>query len=159
MMRMSKFAFAILAAVFAVLTPAAGHAQHWPQRTVKFVVPLGPASGTDICARLFADRLSARWGQAVVVENRPGGDGMVAINAFLGAADDHVLLFAPTSSFTAHPFLYDKLSYDPRDFVPIARVSNTLIAMAVPVSLNVASMPELVALIRAPGSGMDATFN
>ena len=151
-MRVSKFASAILAAVFAVLTPAAGHAQHWPQRTVKFVVPLGPASGTDICARLFADRLSARWGQAVVVENRPGGDGMVAINAFLGAADDHVLLFAPSSSFTAHPFLYDKLSYDPRDFVPIARVSNTLIAMAVPASLNVASMPELVALIRSqPG--------
>jgi len=151
-MRVSKLAWAILAATFAALAPAAGHAQSWPQRTVKFVVPLGPASGVDIGARLFADRLSARWGQAVVVENRPGGDGMVAINAFLGAADDHTLLFAPTSSFTAHPFLYDKLSYDPRDFVPIARVSNTLIAMAVPTSLNVASMHELVALIRAqPG--------
>jgi tripartite-type tricarboxylate transporter receptor subunit TctC len=151
-MRVSKLAWAILAATFAALAPAAGHAQSWPQRTVKFVVPLGPASGVDIGARLFADRLSARWGQAVVVENRPGGDGMVAINAFLGAADDHTLLFAPTSSFTAHPFLYDKLSYDPRDFVPIARVSNTLIAMAVPTSLNVASMHELVALIRGqPG--------
>jgi tripartite-type tricarboxylate transporter receptor subunit TctC len=149
---MSKLVSAIVAAVLAALAPAAGHAQSWPQRTVKFVVPLGPASGVDIGARLFADRLSARWGQAVVVENRPGGDGMVAINAFLGAADDHILLFAPTSSFTAHPFLYDKLSYDPRDFVPVARVSNTLIAMAVPTSLNVASLHELVALIRAqPG--------
>jgi tripartite-type tricarboxylate transporter receptor subunit TctC len=152
MLRVSKFAWAILAAALAVLAPTAGHAQQWPQRTVKFVVPLGPASGVDIGARLFADRLSARWGQAVVVENRPGGDGMVAINAFLGAADDHTLLFAPTSAFTAHPFLYDKLSYDPRDFIPVARVSNTLIAMAVPASLNVASMQELVALIRAqPG--------
>jgi tripartite-type tricarboxylate transporter receptor subunit TctC len=151
-MRVSKFASAILAAAFALLAPTAAQSQQWPQRTVKFVLPLGPASGVDIGARLFADRLSARWGQAVVVENRPGGDGMVAINAFLGAADDHVLLFAPTSSFTAHPFLYDKLSYDPRDFVPIARVSNTLIAMAVPASLNVASLHELVALIRAqPG--------
>src|SRR5690349_12813267 len=152
LMRVSKFASAILAVALTVLAPAASHAQSWPQRTVKFVVPLGPASGVDIGARLFADRLSARWGQAVVVENRPGGDGMVAINAFLGAADDHTLLFAPTSSFTAHPFLYDQLSYDPRDFVPIARVSNTLIAMAVPASLNVASLPDLVALIRAqPG--------
>jgi tripartite-type tricarboxylate transporter receptor subunit TctC len=151
-MRASKFASAIFATAFAVLAPAPGQAQSWPQRTVKFVVPLGPASGVDIGARLFADRLSARWGQSVVVENRPGGDGMVAINAFLGAGDDHTLLFAPTSSFTAHPFLYDKLSYDARDFVPIARVSNTLIAMAVPASLNVASMQELVALIRArPG--------
>ena len=147
-MRVSKFASAIFAAAFAVLAPAPGQAQSWPQRTVKFVVPLGPASGVDIGARLFADRLSARWGQSVVVENRPGGDGMVAINAFLGAGDDHTLMFAPTS----HPFLYDKLSYDARDFVPIARVSNTLIAMAVPASLNVASMQELVALIRArPG--------
>src|SRR5438132_7627733 len=136
-MRVSKFASAIFAAAFAVLAPAPGQAQSWPQHTVKFVVPLGPASGVDIGARLFADRLSARWGQAVVVENRPGGDGMVAINALLGAGDDHTLLFAPTSSFTAHPFLYDKLSYDARDFVPIARVSNTLIAMAVPASLNV----------------------
>ena len=151
-MHVSKFASAILAVALTILAPAAGHAQSWPQRTVKFVVPLGPASGVDIGARLFADRLSARWGQAVVVENRPGGDGMVAINAFLGAADDHTLLFAPTSSFTAHPFLYDKLSYDPRDFVPIARVSNTLIAMAVPASLNVTSMQDLVAMIRTqPG--------
>jgi len=88
----------------------------------------------------------------MVIENRPGGDGMVAINAFLGASDDHTLLFAPTSSFTAHPFLYDQLNYDARDFVPIARVSNTLIAMAVPASLNVPSMNDLAALIRAhPG--------
>jgi tripartite-type tricarboxylate transporter receptor subunit TctC len=151
-MHVRKFASSILAAALAVLAPAPGQAQSWPQRTVKFVLPLGPASGVDITARLFADRLSARWGQPVVVENRPGGDGMVAISAFLSAADDHTLLFAPTSSFTAHPYLYDKLSYDPRDFVPIARVSNTLIAMAVPASLNVASMQDLVALIRAqPG--------
>jgi tripartite-type tricarboxylate transporter receptor subunit TctC len=148
----SKFASAILAAIFALLLPAPGQAQSWPQRLVKFVVPLGPASGVDIGARLFADRLAARWGQPVVVENRPGGDGMVAINAFLGAGDDHTLLFAPTSSFTAHPFLYDQLNYDARDFVPIARVSNTLIAMAVPASLNVASMHDLAALVRAqPG--------
>jgi tripartite-type tricarboxylate transporter receptor subunit TctC len=154
-MRVTKFALTlsvILAAIFALLAPAPGQAQSWPQRAVKFVVPLGPGSGVDIGARLFADRLSARWGQPVVVENRPGGDGMVAINAFLGAGDDHTLLFAPTSSFTAHPFLYDQLSYDARDFVPIARVSNTLIAMAVPTSLNVASMDQLAAMIRAqPG--------
>jgi len=153
--RVSKFVPAIsviLTAIFALLLPAPGQAQSWPQRAVKFVVPLGPGSGVDIGARLFADRLSARWGQPMVIENRPGGDGMVAINAFLGASDDHTLLFAPTSSFTAHPFLYDQLNYDARDFVPIARVSNTLIAMAVPASLNVASMNDLAALIRAhPG--------
>jgi tripartite-type tricarboxylate transporter receptor subunit TctC len=100
----------------------------------------------------LADRLSKRWGQPVVVENRPGGDAIVAISAFVGAHDDHILLASPTSSFTAHPYLHDDLPYKPSDLLPIARVSNTLITIAVPKSLNVGSLAELVALVRAqPG--------
>ena len=97
--------------------------QSWPQRPVKFILPLGPGSGADIGARLIAEKLAAKWGQPVVVENRPGGDGFVAINAFVSARDDHMLLFGPASSFTAHPYLHDKLPYDPRDLAPVARVS------------------------------------
>jgi tripartite-type tricarboxylate transporter receptor subunit TctC len=127
-------------------------AADWPMRPVRFIVTLGAGSGADIGARLFADRLSQRWGQPVVVENRPGGDGIVAINAFVGAHDDHVLLFSPTASFTAHPFLHDHLPYKPSDLVPITRVSNTVIAIAVPTSLGVNSLSELVALARSePG--------
>src|SRR5579862_3754196 len=88
-----------LAGLFATRSPSAA-ADAWPQRTVRFILPLGAGSGSDIGARLFADRLSARWGHPVVVENRPGGDGFVAINAFISAHDDHTLLFAPTSTFT-----------------------------------------------------------
>ena len=84
-------------------SPQALSQQAWPQRTVKFLLPLGPGSGVDIGTRLLADRLSARWGQPVVVENRPGGDAIVAISAFVNAHDDHLLLATPTSSFTAHP--------------------------------------------------------
>ncbi|HKA70847.1 MAG TPA: tripartite tricarboxylate transporter substrate binding protein, partial [Xanthobacteraceae bacterium] len=71
------------AALFAALALWAppSQAQNWPQRSVKFILPLGPGSGVDISARLFADRLTAKWGQPVVVENRPGGDAIVAINA------------------------------------------------------------------------------
>jgi tripartite-type tricarboxylate transporter receptor subunit TctC len=123
-------------------------AQSWPQRPVKFIVALGPGSGADIGARLFADRLSARWGQPVVVENRPGGDGVVGINAMLGAKDDHTFLFTPTSSFVGHPYLYTKLPYDAPDLLPIARVSSTVVALAVPTSLNVASVKEFLALAR-----------
>jgi tripartite-type tricarboxylate transporter receptor subunit TctC len=127
-------------------------AADWPTRPVKFIVTLGAGSGADIGARLFADRLSQRWGQPVVVENRPGGDGIVAINAFLSAHDDHVLLFSPTASFTAHPFLHERLPYKPSDLDPIARVSNTVIAIAVPKSLGVDSLAKLVALARSePG--------
>jgi tripartite-type tricarboxylate transporter receptor subunit TctC len=143
-------AFALLATLVLVAKPSA--AQTWPQRTVKFIVTLGPGSGVDIGTRLLADRLSKRWDQPVVVENRPGGDGVVAINAFVGANDDHVLLAAPSGSFTAHPFIYKHLSYKPADIVPIARVSNTIIVMAAPASLEVKSVADLVAMARAqPG--------
>jgi tripartite-type tricarboxylate transporter receptor subunit TctC len=98
-----KWALSALVAaalVLPALIPAEAAAQSWPNRPVRFIVTLGPGSGVDIGARLFADKLTARWGQSVVVENRPGGDGMVAITAFLGAHDDHVLLVSPVSSFT-----------------------------------------------------------
>jgi tripartite-type tricarboxylate transporter receptor subunit TctC len=145
----------ILAAVLALVIPAApapAQAPTWPQRPVRFLVTLGPGSGIDIGTRLLADRLSARWGQPVVVENRPGGDGLVAIGAMISAHDDHVLLASPTSSFTAHPFVYKNVPYKPEDLQPIARVSNTIIVMAVPTDLPVKSLAEFVALARAqPG--------
>jgi tripartite-type tricarboxylate transporter receptor subunit TctC len=151
---MQRLAFGVLAMLVLMLVLAAAPAtaqtsQAWPQRPVKFIVTLGPGSGVDIGARLIADRLSHRWGQPVVVENRPGGDGLVAISAFAGANDDHVLLAAPSGSFTAHPLIFKNLPYKPADLAPIARISNTIIAMAVPASLEVKSVAELVAMARA----------
>src|SRR5262249_1352399 len=131
---------------------AAPAAESWPTRPVKFLVTLGAGSGADIGARLFADRLSQRWGQPVIVENRPGGAALVAINAFVNAHDDHVLLFAPSGSFTAHPYLHDHLPYKPSDLVPIVRVSNTIIVVAVPTDIHIDTMAQLVARARAePG--------
>jgi len=65
----------------------------------EIILPFGPASGTDIAARLIGDRPCARWGKPVVIENRPGGDGLVAINAFVSANDDHTLLWVPVGTF------------------------------------------------------------
>lgn len=130
-------------------------AEDWPTRPVRLILTLGAGSGTDIGARLLADRLAQRWGQPVIVDNRPGGDGLVAINAFVTAHDDHVLLCTPSSSFTAHPFLHDNLPYKPDDLVPIARISNTLIAISVPASMNVASFGDLIALARAEPGKLD----
>jgi tripartite-type tricarboxylate transporter receptor subunit TctC len=113
------------------IAQAQAQAPAWPTRAVKFIVPFGPGAGADIGARLFSEKLAARWGQPVVVENRPGGNSLVAINAFLGANDDHILLFGPSGAFTVHPFIYSKLPYDPKDLVPIVRVSNTILAAAV----------------------------
>jgi tripartite-type tricarboxylate transporter receptor subunit TctC len=144
--------FAVALAAVLAIAAMAGAQDTWPNRPVRFLLTLGAGSGSDIGARLLADRLSPRWGQPVVVENRPGGDGIVAINAFVTAHDDHVLLFAPASSFTAHPYLHDDLPYKPSDLVPITQVSNTIIVIAVPASMNVNSLKELAALARAePG--------
>ena len=147
---------ALLAAVIVssalTLSGTVSSAQIWPQRIVKLIVPLGPASGADVTARLLADHLSRRWGQAVVVENRPGADGIVGLTAFLSGSDDHVLLFTPTGTFTAHPFLHEKLAYNPSQLVPIARVTNTLVTITVPTSLKLNSLAELTTFVRSqPG--------
>jgi len=124
--------FAIFGALLLAATaPVPAQAQNWPQRPVKFIVPFGPGAGADIGARLFAEKLSAKWGQPVVIENRPGGDSIVAIQAFLAANDDHTFLFGPSGNFTVHPFVYSKLPYDPKELIPFARASNTILAMAV----------------------------
>jgi tripartite-type tricarboxylate transporter receptor subunit TctC len=87
-----------------------------------------------------------------VIENKPGGDGIVAITAFTSAQDDHTLLMSPTSSFTHHPWFYDKLPYDPADLVPVARVSNTIVSIVVPASSSIHSLRDLVeAARREPG--------
>ena len=117
---------------FLAFAVAPAQAEPWPQRPVKFILPLGPGAGVDVTARLIADRLTKRWDQPVVVENRPGGDGMVAITAFISAHDDHTLLFSPAGSFTAHPYLHEKMPYNPGELAPIARVTNTLVAFGVP---------------------------
>jgi tripartite-type tricarboxylate transporter receptor subunit TctC len=140
-----------LAAAIAAAPTASAQAK-WPTRPVKFIVTLGVGSGADIGARLFADRLSRKWGQPVIVDNRPGGDALVAINAFVTAHDDHVLLFAPSGSFTAHPYAHDTLPYKPSDLVPIVRVSNTIVVVAVPTATHIESIAQMVARARAePG--------
>jgi len=125
-------------------------AQTYPQHAVKFILPFGPAAGTDTTARLLAEKLAARWGKPVVVENRPGGDGLVAINAFTSANDEHTLLFVPAATFTAHPYVHEKLPYDAeRDLLPITNVTTIVIALGAPTSLNVKTLAEFIALARA----------
>jgi tripartite-type tricarboxylate transporter receptor subunit TctC len=128
-------------------------AQTWPQRPVRLLVPFGAGSATDITARLFADRLAQRWGQPVVVENRPGGDSNIAVGAFASARDDHTILYSAPNPITVNPILYEKLPYDPsQDLVPISLGSEIFIVVAAPESLKINSLPELVAMARAqPG--------
>ena len=92
----------------------------WPQQTVKLIVPQPPGGGLDTLSRILADRLSAMWGQQVVVENRAGGSSIIGVEAAARATDGHTLLVANDSGLTFNPHLFATLPYDPvKDFEPI----------------------------------------
>ena len=147
---------AAFAAVFTIVSLNAA-AQSWPQKPVKFILSLGPGSGADIGARLYADRFTRMWGQPAVVENRPGGDGVIAINAVISAKDDHTLLWGPTANFVGHPYSLDKIPYDPKELVPVARVSGTVVTIAAPATMNMGSLKELLARAKEQPGKMNWT--
>ncbi len=151
-MRLKALAGFASLALFATFGTSLAQTQaSWPQRNVQFVLPFGAGSATDIAARLLAERLQNKWGKSVVVENRPGGDGLIAIRSFLQANDDHVLLYASSASFIAHPYtLNQKVPYDlNKDFAPIARVADTLLVLAVPTDMKINSLKDWAAAAKA----------
>ena len=155
---MPRILFVIATVLFASLQTFAGAAaESYPQRPVHFILNFGPGSGVDITARLLGDKLSTKWGKPVVIENRAGGDGLVAINAFTSANDDHTLLFVPASVFTAHPYTHDKLPYDQeRDLIPIVNVTTIVVALSAPASLGINSLKDFVELARAKPDTLNA---
>jgi tripartite-type tricarboxylate transporter receptor subunit TctC len=128
-------------------------AAEWPHRAVRLIAPLPAGSASDFSARLFAERLSQRWGQPVIVENRPGADGVIGVSAFLGTDDDHTLLYAISAVFTVLPITHEKLPYDPvRELVPIASASDVVLGIAVTGKKSIRSLHGLVQAARAePG--------
>lgn len=132
---------------------SASVAADWPHRTVRLIAPVPAGSASDFSARLFAERLSQRWGQPVIVENRPGADGTTGVSAFLSTDDDHTLLYAISAVVTVHPITHEKLSYDPvRQLVPISPASDVVLAMAASGKSSIRSLGGLVETARAqPG--------
>src|SRR5262245_22970174 len=125
-------------------------AEPWPQRTVRVIVPLPPGTAIDVSARLFADRLSVRWRQPVIVENIPGADGVLAAKEFVNRHDDHTLLYSFAGLITINPLLYEKLPYDPaRDLAPIATSSDNFLAIAASKKAQVSSLDGLVKRAKA----------
>ena len=149
-----------LALASGVGAPMLAHAQSgeaWPRRSVKFIVPFAPGAGADIGARLAADVLSRKWGQAVIVENRPGGDSLIAIRAVVSENDDHQFLFSPAGNFTPHPYRHEKLGYvRARDLLPIARFSNTVLSVSISNSLGITTLKEFVDLARKKPKELNA---
>src|SRR5919106_4453808 len=95
----------VLLAVDVVLVALAGCSRGtaeraWPSKPVRLIVPFGAGTGSDLTARLFAPLLSERWATPIVVDNRPGADSVIGLQAFVASADEHTLLFAPIGAVT-----------------------------------------------------------
>ena len=142
-----------LAAALAATSSAQAPPQIWPQKTVRLVIPLPPGSGTDLTGRLVAERLTERWGQPVMVENRQGADGIPAVTSFLSARDDHTFLLSFAGVITFNALLHERLPYDPAtDLVPIAPVIDNFLGVSATAVLNINSLGDLVQAARAqPG--------
>src|SRR5437879_2857422 len=111
-------AIAALTRAFAA-TPSL--AEGWPERTVRIITSFPAGTGGDISARLYAERLAQRWGKPVIIENRPGADGILAVTAVIGARDNHTLLYTNGGPITTNAFSHEKLPYDAaRDLITIS---------------------------------------
>jgi tripartite-type tricarboxylate transporter receptor subunit TctC len=152
-MRNGWFRFAMtvaLALATHAIAATASFAQQWPTHPVRFVLPFGPGSGADTAARLIIDKLAQTWGQPVIIDGKPGGDGMLSLQTVVSAKDDHVLYFGPSSMFAVQRYLHEDTTFNPEtDLAPIAGVAKVQIAVAVPASLGISTLAEFVTLARA----------
>lgn len=125
-------------------------AQGYPSKTVRLIVPFAAGGSTDIMGRLVAQKLSAVWGQQVVVDNRPGGSTVIGTDIVAKSAPDgHTLLVTP-APFTIVPSLLKKLPYDPaKDFEPITLINTTPLVVIVHPGVPAKNIKELIALAKA----------
>src|SRR5215510_16341271 len=143
----------ILAAVLAASLPSA--AQDYPRKPIELVVPFVAGRTTDNVARLMAQRFSESWGQAVVVNNRPGGGSTIGSHVVAKAAPDGYTLLVNTISFAITAAL-QKLPYDPiNDFAPITELASLPLMLVVHPSLPATNLKEFIALARSRPAGWD----
>jgi tripartite-type tricarboxylate transporter receptor subunit TctC len=149
---MTKRTLIVIGAYLAIALASAAEAQSWPQRTVRFIVPLPPGSGMDQSARVVAERLAQEWGQGVVVENRQGGDGIPAVTTFLNARDNHTFLFSFGAPVTFNHLLHAKLPYERSDLVPLVPVIDNFLGVSATAMLKVTTLADFVKAAKAqPG--------
>ncbi len=154
----------LIAAFLFALGATAAQAQTFPNRPVTLVVPFSPGTGIDILARVIAPKLSGKWGQAVVVENKPGASGNIGTDFVAKSAPDGYTLMVTVNTFTITPSLLKNTPYDVlEDFTPISKIATATYCFDVnPKVFPASNMQEAIALIRqlpgkyffaSPGNG------
>jgi tripartite-type tricarboxylate transporter receptor subunit TctC len=154
----------LLALALAVTAAGSAFAQAYPNKPIRLIVPFPPGGGNDVIARIVGQKLAERLGQAVVIDNKGGGNGVIGLNALAQAAPDgYTIGVGAAGPMAVNPSLYENLSYDPlRDFVPITNMVNFPLLLVTHPSLKIKTIRDLIALAKAepgkifyasPGSG------
>lgn len=151
----------------ALLAATVCHAQSWPQKPVRVIVPFAPGGASDLMPRLVGEKLTAMWGQPVLIENRPGAAGNIGMEAGARAAPDgYTLLAAPNGNLVVNPHMYSRLAYDVfKDLAPVTRIAAVQNVLVVHPDVPAKTVKELVTLARekpgtlnfgSPGNGSQA---
>lgn len=150
MKKMMQGALSLAAAAAGLLLSIPAAATDYPQKPIRIVVPFATGGGTSNAARLIGEKLTERWGQPVVIDNRPGGNTVIGAELVAKAPADGYTLFFANTSFAINPGLMSKLPYDPaRDFTPVAPLLvNNFVMLAHP-SVPARNLQELIKLIKA----------
>ena len=148
-----KLLFTAIVASASILLACGAHAQTYPSKSIRLIVPFPPGGPADVLGRLFGQKLSEDWGQPVVVENRAGAGGNIGAEAVAKSAPDGYTLLLIANSHTINAGLYASLPYDPvKDFTPISQIASYMLVLVTHPSVPAESVADLVALARSrPG--------
>ena len=157
MARSISHGIALTAAAFAAVFSAAPvFAQEFPTRSIRMVLPFPAGGGSDLVARIIAQKYSQQLGQQVIVDNRAGASGNIAADIVAKAPGDGYTVFFANSSISISPAIYKKLSFDPvRDFAPISMASSYPFVLVAHPALPVKTVKDLVALARGKPNTLD----
>jgi tripartite-type tricarboxylate transporter receptor subunit TctC len=130
--------------------------QGWPGKPVRIIVPFTPGTGMDILARTLAPHFQAAWGQAIVIENRPGASGNLGANAVAKSSPDGLTLLMGVNTLVINPALYDNMGYDPlKDLAPIGLCATGSFLLVASAAAKIRSVDELVREARAHPGKLD----
>jgi len=137
--------------LFMLAAALPAYAQNYPTKTIRLIVPFAPGGGNDVLGRMFSLRMSESLGQAIIVDNRPGGGGNIGTELVAHAPADGYMLLYTTNSFAVGPALYPKLGYSIKELAPLSQVAIFPIAIITHPSVPVKTIKELVALAKKQG--------
>ena len=137
--------------LFMLAAALPAYAQNYPTKTIRLIVPFEPGGGNDVLGRMLSLRMSESLGQAIIVDNRPGGGGNIGTELVAHAPADGYMLLYTTNSFAVGPALYPKLGYSIKELAPLSQVAIFPIAIITHPSVPVKTIKELVALAKKQG--------